>query len=631
MARLIGCLFFLVLVMLLACSFPLDSKKFINPIKPPPTSLLVTAYIQAPDFQDPYPLDWPTEFHFYVDDSGKPVNESKVLIDGIVVTDITSGTNPIKFTIDPNSLNDGTHTVRVDMIIDSHSGSLVNQLGGERFEVVTGFDVIVDRTLPALEPPRAAFENGYLTVRWGTPSKKNLNFRILNYRFVNLALVPVRTNNFSAHTPSLLIDSGYVGGSSLYQVSVSNFARTQFVGSVNVNRSPATFAYTINPDRSSKLTWTAPIANDAVFTLVGNSGSHTLPLSDGSIACDSFYLGDQKSYHLLVQRTGFASQAYDSVFTISTKASTRPFSQVRMLPQQSRMLMMTSSNVYRINLPDFIREDSISSHLYMATQPAQLITSADASRASFVFSPSFPVLFGPLDFSQNDYYPVWINDPVQGQVGVIPTRQSAFSSNGLLGVSFNFNGSPTAGIIDVTKDPTHYPSLQLVWKDSANASLPSVSDNGAYAAITAADGSSGRVFQNNGGSWNLTGQVAAGDLYFGSNSTDLISIGQSVKIYDISSATGGNGFYPTSRTFDYAARFAGVTINHVGFDAATQDLYVETIDPYYYSTISIFDGVSFALKGTAKAFVRPTAETVPTHSYSNHYHFLSTGYWEKIK
>jgi len=70
-----------------------------------------------------------------------------------VVTDITSGTNPIKFTIDPNSLNDGTHTVRVDMIIDSHSGSLVNQLGGERFEVVTGFDVIVDRNLPDSNHP----------------------------------------------------------------------------------------------------------------------------------------------------------------------------------------------------------------------------------------------------------------------------------------------------------------------------------------------------------------------------------------------------------------------------------------------------------------------------------------------
>jgi len=91
------------------------------------------------------------------------------------------------------------------------------------------------------------------------------------------------------------------------------------------------------------------------------------------------------------------------------------------------------------------------------------------------------------------------------------------------------------------------------------------------------------------------------------------------------------GFIQTTRTFDYAARFAGVTINHVGFDAATQTSMLKTIDPYYYSMISIFDGVSFAPKGTAKAFVRPTAETVPTHSYSNHYHFLSTGYWEKIK
>src|SRR5882762_10216690 len=121
MARLIGCLFFLVLVMLLACSFPLDSKKFINPIKPPPTQLLVKAYIQAPDFQDPYPLDWPTEFSFYIDDSGKPINESKVLVDGAVVADITSGDNPIKFTIDPIALTDGTHTVQVNMLIDSHT------------------------------------------------------------------------------------------------------------------------------------------------------------------------------------------------------------------------------------------------------------------------------------------------------------------------------------------------------------------------------------------------------------------------------------------------------------------------------------------------------------------------------
>jgi hypothetical protein len=198
-------------------------------------------------------------------------------------------------------------------------------------------------------------------------------------------------------------------------------------------------------------------------------------------------------------------------------------------------------------------------------------------------------------------------------------------------MGINLNGSPSAALLDVTVDPNTYPHHNLVWKDSANTALPALSDNGMYVAVTAPNGSSGRVFKNNSGAWTLIGQVEAGDFYFRSNSAELISIGPTIKTYDLSSTPGGNGFYLPGGTFDYGEHVAGGTLHHVGFDAATQDLYVETIDAYYYSTIHIFDAVSFALKGRAKAFVRPTAETIPLHSYSNHYHFLSTGYWEKVK
>jgi hypothetical protein len=140
------------------------------------------------------------------------------------------------------------------------------------------------------------------------------------------------------------------------------------------------------------------------------------------------------------------------------------------------------------------------------------------------------------------------------------------------------------------------------------------------------------VYKNNSGSWSLIGQVAPGQLYFrGNSTTELISISNSVQVYDIGSTPSGNGFFQPVRTLNYANLSGGDPIVTIGYDPPSQKIYVETVDQAYYSTIKTYDAVNFSLQDAAKAYVPPAIPFATKHYYSNNYHFLSTGFGEQIK
>lgn len=613
--------------LVVSCTYVIDQKYF-NPIQPPPNTITLSVSVNDPNFQDPYHLIQTTQFNFTVGDITKPILGIQVVLDGSVIANPTS--NPIQFTLNPAILTNGMHAVEIVITLDSNSGSLINHLGGEHYVVKKDFKVIVDNTLPQLSAPKIAIEKGYLTLRWDSTPNHDFNFKILVYKQSQGSSLIKQKMLLNPRQP-IFVDSGYVGGHNSYYLYVSNFAGEQFVGTADINVSPAKFTSHIDANRATSISW-IPLFQNANFTLVGNSGSRTIPFETGTISCDSLYLGDMKTYHLFVQRHGYPLQAYDSLFILKTEPNIPSFSNLAVLPIQSKVLLMNPYNIERLGLPDFSKEDSLSRYIPNFGPISQFASSADGLQSTHAIGNLALDLFNSLDFSNRRFYRPEIYDPIQGWILTNMRSLSTLSNNGLLGMSLLYNGSPMAAIADITINTDIDPFNDFVWKDSTNANLPVIAEDGRYFSISSADGSTGLVYANVAGSWNLKGKVDAGQLFFrGHSTTELISIGTSVKIYDVASVADGNGFLHPVRTFNYASSFAGSNIVQVAYDRPSGMIYVETMDPAYYSTISIFDTDTFTLNEIAKAYVPPAVPFASRHIYSNHYHFLSTGFAEKVK
>src|SRR5258708_34584604 len=97
---------FLLVVLVFSCTYTVE-KKYVNPIAPP-SQLNATIDIEAPQFKDPYLLDWPTNFTLDLQKIGKPLTSSTVSIDNLT----SSGTYQNGFfhvTLNPSYLGSGSH------------------------------------------------------------------------------------------------------------------------------------------------------------------------------------------------------------------------------------------------------------------------------------------------------------------------------------------------------------------------------------------------------------------------------------------------------------------------------------------------------------------------------------------
>ncbi len=638
MKKIIGAFVLLMTVIVVSCNYPLD-KKYVNPISPPPAQINVFVDISAPGFTStPYYLDWTTTFSLKIENTNRPIRYYSVEMDSKVI-DSKLSNNEITFTLSPYQAGDGTHTVKLKVSIATESGSLADLEGLENYEVEKDFDVIVSSSLPQFSQPVTSIENGYLKIEWNQSPDRKFRYSVSKFHGFDYNQTFIEQNTFMGSGHYIYYDSGYVGGPTQYTINVSNFAANATMPYVKMNKGTQ---FSLQPDlhKLYKLSWT-PLFADAILTVVGPGGSRLIDYNTGAVDLDTLFLGDTRNYHLLVNRNLHPAQRFDSTFSIVSASNLPPFKDIKVFAAQSKFIIYgplvynPSSGQYDIRkftLPDFTVEDNLTAHFPGGSYNPILMFAASADGQRLTYSMGgVPVKLDPLTFSSQSGYFCEI-PMLDGAYSLLsPSAMSSYANNGLLAMSYINNGASIAAIADMTinADPVATYS-GIVWKDSINTDIPVLSDDGQFFVVNASDRSAGQVYMNVSGSWTQIGKVPAGKYFFRNHGTsELIAVTNTIQVFDVSTPV-GNGFFAPDRSFNYQNTTGNQTVGDVGYDDATQNIFVETITPDYHSTIRTYDVSGFLNNGKMTANVAPGVFPVK-HIYSDNYHFITSGYGEKVQ
>lgn len=608
-------------MLVVACTYTPDQKE-VTPKVPPASHITASFEITDPDFADPFYLDWTTQFTVKVDADKEFVGANVTGGSATYVQATYTASGLISFELLPGYFDEGTHEVKVTATFLSGSGSLAEQIGQEVYKVEYKFNVVVQRTLPTGMPaPTVAMENGFLTYRWFGLPERHLDYELTIYQEVEGITQFVRSKTFTDPGEFVYVDSGYVGGDASYNLEMRNFADIRYYPTAIVNLRPAQFLFQTDANRAGQITWNQTIPN-AIVTMVSNTQTQTVPFSQGVMVADTVQLGDQLYYRIYLYRNTYYNQRYDTTIAITTKPNLKRFSRLQVLPQQGKLLLLSASNLYRYNLSTLVKEDSLS-RFTGTPGGVELATSLDGQHGSYLRAPgTAALLIEPLNFAAPVPYAVYVYDPLG--VGRMATTYalSPISNNGLMGISFLYNGLPTAGIADVTIDPLANPYDGVIWKDSANASIPVISGSGQYAAVRSRTLPEAVVYEKSGAAWMVKGTCTEGTLYF--RGSELVSIGPtSIHVFDAAQAP---GVFSAIRTFNYASLFVGRNVVQVDYDPISERIVIEVRDPDNYSTLFIYNVTTFTRVAKVKAYTPPSTPEIIRHQYSGGFHFLSTGF-----
>lgn len=621
---------FAVSMLLFQCTYePMESfHKTISEPEP----LRISIDLQSPAFSDPFYLDFQTTFSFSVAKTEKKLADHVVILDENkpVASSVTGLGKVIMFDLNPLNVGLGTHKVTLYMAFETGSNSLAEQIGAEYYSYQISFNVQVDRDPPPLVTPLSArIENGYLTMRWQTTTNRP-------YRFIvnNGASSSIITNNFNPNFEYVYADSGYVGNSTNYALSISNAFGMFNVGTTSSPPYPTDFILnTSNPDKYS-LEWSSTIYPAQVL-LSGPKGSTLVPITTGKIDLDSMYLGDELNYRIIISRNIHQDQRFDSTFVLKKQQNMRPFNMLKTMSASNAYFVgQGPAELYRMTLPDFQVVDSSQTsvnaphvfHEFQFSSDATFITTLSHGQ-------SVPLLINPNDLKDTTPFNALMTNQNGAVVSASATKHTSASSNKLLGATIIYNGSPRPIIYDLNQDLLVSPFDAFTNLDSINTDTPLLSPDGNFYCLNSYDQTRKEVYYNNLGDWNLVGYMPNGEFTFRKDgSLELISIENSaVKVYDLSNLPPAAGPFQVIRTFSLPPIPAGSKSGKVGYDELSQMLTVETIDELDYSTIKLYAIQDFAYAGSVKARVKSKNPNIPVrHIYSAGYHFVSSGYAEKI-
>jgi hypothetical protein len=612
-----------------ACQFELEETFFVD-VQPPPDTPAINVYITNPDFEDPYFLEQNTTFKIRLE---APVNQflgGMVTVDDQSVSISSDANGDQQFILSPYQYQTGSHTVIVHFEFRTHSGSLADQLLAERYIFEQEFQIIVDHEAPVLKSPiTAAMEGGYLTLRWSVTDDKPRNYEIvkdqLNDPFDNV-LARTRIRNAGE---VIYIDSGFVGNPTTYTVQGLTFGNYNYLGRVEVTIQPTTFTLVRSETGgNSILEWTSTLKN-ANITVVAPSVTKTLSINEGSVTLDTLLLGAMSPYIVMINRNDHPSQYHRQYINVNTGDNLPQFYDVESVDQNT-FIIASHTYLKKYGYSNLKALDSISQQYPLTdinrAYNGQTMTaySANSQSGPWRFTPAslgaptfFPLSVQVLD----DNYRVWGN------------KTSPVSANGFTGINFPLNDLPWAAIVDFNADIQNTPSSSIAWYDSANVDTPTLSPDGLYFCLNTRDQANARVFKKIAADWIQVGMIPAGSRHFrGGSSNEVIVFSTSgIQIIDVTAEPANStATYNALRTFAYPGVAAGQQRVAVGFDHVTQYIFIQTMGAGYKSTIRTYDVVNFNKQEIASAYVPPMEYPIK-HFYTNHHHFLSNGYVEKIK
>ncbi|MEP2668593.1 MAG: hypothetical protein ABJH04_06355 [Cyclobacteriaceae bacterium] len=602
-------------------------ESFNNPIAEP-EPLLVNIDLESPEFSDPFYLDFSTNFTFSVDQTSKPLLQHAVFLDDKTALASSVQGTKISFNLNPISLSQGTHSIHIYLAFKTGTGSLAEQLGAEYYQYKIEFKVVVTRQPPTLTSPLSAkIENGYLIMRWQATGNRPYRYLVSN------GLRTSVVTNFNQNYEYTYADSGYVGNPTNYTLSVSNAFGTFPVGATSSPQpSPSHFLLKNTEPNLYRLEWTSNVFPASV-SIVSPKGIVSTPITSGHIILDTLHFGDEVNYRLIVSRNTYQNQRFDSSFVLKNKKNLPSFSSLK-VTGPSRLHLISNGELFHFSLPDFQPVDSSKAANTPNHQYFEFNLSSDGSFiTALAFDRSVPFIINPNDLKDATGFRALMHTPTGSTEHAAAIQHNPASVNKLLGANILYNGSPTPIFYDLNVNPFSFPYDAFTRLDSSNIDTPLLSPDGVFYCLNSRDQLRREVYKYMAGAWSFVGFLPKGESFFRSSSSlELISINTGkVTIYNLTILPLGEGEFQAIREFALPPTPLGSQKGQIGYDEITEMIFVETIDQFNLSTIRLYDVQTFAYKGSMKASVRSnTPNTNVRHIYSGGYHFVSTGYAEKV-
>lgn len=620
------------------CTFSPHNEN-INPIQPPgPLSYIIE--VNHPEFTDPYYLISPTQFQFTLKGVSKRIIGYEVTFNDYPITASENGENIISFHLFPNTYPDGYHRVDIRIRVATETGSLAEKLGAEYYLIEKSFTVITDRIPPALSaPPRLTYENGYLTLRWNAPTKKNFYYEIKRiyqpyYPLQDTLIVNTEQDHF--------IDYGYVGGDITYKIVVTGYGFYQHeIGSVDLfDQPPVDFTLNYDANRVVTLSWTHSKINTNNTSIVIQSGEEpiTIPLQQmGQLVIDTLALAEDRNYFIETTRAGYHLQANTVIKGVNSIPNLKAFNNFAMLPQHNKLLIQSPGAVYRYSLPALILEDSLTALQMGLGDLSSLVVSEDESKAIVVAGAVGLVSFDPLNFSHRASYNIYnASIPATGNTNSVHNIVLGNLSNtSLLTLTLTKLNDKWGMVYDLNADVMRWSSAKFIYFSFFRP--PVISSNGEYLVYDHPGNPTGQVFIHSDDEFNLLGNVESGRKFFRSNTTELISATPlesyesysqySFSIFDLNAPpTEPEGAFTKIRSFILPKWQGSEMIWGLSYDPATQVLYTRYMENAF-SIIRLYDISNFQLIEKVKAM----SYTPYVHVYANNYHLTGRGFIEPIK
>jgi len=614
---------FLVAVLLWSCTFDLD-ETFVNPLPPPPATITVVVELEDPEPVDPYFLSQPTTFRLLALTPKPPIYISVTLGTSEVSPVVTKG-NYVEFTLQPAAITPGTYDLKIQMLIGTGSGSLADQANQEYYEVNRTYKVVVDPAVPSVTAPFVAhIVDGYMRLDWSVSKAYPYTYILRKYRLTGTSETLVRETSLVSESPAHWLDSGYVGGRYRYRLLIRQFNGDQLVATADAWKSAATFQLITGPGQSHSLQVT-PHFTSASLSLVSAGGTIEYPFLSATLPLDTLYLGDTRTYRLLVRRNAFQEEAYDTTLTYSKAQLITAFTDAQVVAGANKLLLSVNGDLQRFHATTFVLEESLRSYISL-TNVTQISAGHNAQFTCFPLR-----IVNPLNLSQTTWYEVYRGDLSNGFEDLFVQATSSHAGNQLVGHTALINGSPSAVIADPSlySDP---PSFQTaVWFDSTRQDLPTVSSDGQVFVVNHATAASAQVFRKVASLWVEQGNVPRARRFFRTSPAQelLVADGTTLKVFNISGTPGAGNSYVPIRTFPFPSVPAGSLIADYGYDIAADVFWVQSRNNVGYSTIRTFDPDTFVVLERAVALLPPG--TPHRHLYRNGFHFLTSGYVEQIQ
>jgi len=630
-----------IILFLYGCTYT-PNDEYINPIEPPESEILVTMDVSDPKFSDPYfIINHITDFEFTFDKLPAPIVSYEVFFNGKSIQEARGGKS-VNFRIFSSDVSSGTYKVKIVVKVGTGTNSLAERLEAEFYLVEKTFTVIIDKEPPPAIKPTASYENGFLTIRWEPTEKKNFEY-VINRKYINPYQF-LKDTIISDPSLGYFVDHDYVGGEIRFEIMVNGLWREfHSLGSVDFSIPPLEFNYSIDQDRIVHLTWDQVKIDTANTFIRFSSGlvNKTVPLSrKGKVPMDSLILGDKFNYFIDVLRDQNELRKYsEMIWDVQLKPNLKPFKYYLMAPVSNKLFLYDENTIYRYDLTDFMLEDSLKAVNLNMTSFTGLAIKKDESYGLVSGGADILLRFNVLDFL--DTAAIDYSGSIPRVFGIYPTvtvlgiKLGNVSDNDLVSLVISLYGAKRTLVYDIPNDTVRWSSDRYI------ASVIATISNDGNQVFNRLNTEYSEVFERSNNVFVKKGNVKTGNLYHCQETNELISLPArevarswdnynpdvQITIYDLNSAPiNPDGYFNISKSRTIPkSDVVDSNLEKIYFDDVSKKLYTD-YKKYYRRTIYLIQLEDLHDIGGP---IISTSNTIYNY-YSNNYHFISTGYIEKL-